>query len=266
MTPIKKIGKFLPQDNNGFIINDLSLENIDDEWQAVISKIVKAYQNHLHGKLHSIYLRGSVARGTAIKGFSDIDTFALIHSNEKIRWQKADFQEPVEQKIQEEFDFVRDIEMNIASYHSDFYNQNPRLSMIIKTQSLCIFGTDLSPTLPNFKPNQNMILNLKWLETDIEDIISKIEKGTNTLEDCQFVMKVLLRAGFELVMKREGRYTQDLYLCYSTFSKYYPAYENAMRQALIWYLNPIKDRQLLIDFLHLLGCFLINQTKENAYS
>jgi hypothetical protein len=232
----------------------------------VIDEIVAAYQIHLHEKLHSIYLRGSVARGTAIKGFSDIDTFALIHSDDNIRWKKADFQEQVEKEIQSQFDFVKEVEINISSYYFDFYDQNPRLAMMIKTQSLCVFGNDISPSLPNFKPNRDMILNLKWLEADIQEVIQKIKNETYTLEDYQFIMKVLLRSGFELVMEREGRYTQDLYLCYKTFSKYYPRFEEAMQQALIWHLNPIINPKTLIDFLDLLGHFLINQTKENVYS
>ncbi|MEM7038419.1 MAG: hypothetical protein AAF570_15650, partial [Bacteroidota bacterium] len=54
----------------------------------------------------------------------------------------------------------------------------------------------------------------------------------------QSAMKTLLRAGFELVLLDEGRYTTDLYPCYTAFARHLPAHAADMRRALEIFLRP----------------------------
>ncbi len=42
--------------------------------------------------------------------------------------------------------------MNAASFESEFYLKNPRLAMVIQTQSLCLYGNEVLKNLPNFRP------------------------------------------------------------------------------------------------------------------
>lgn len=248
---ISPIGSFLPINENGFIINNLKWENVQSDWREPLEMIIKQYQNHYKERLHSVYLRGSVARGLAMPNISDIDTFALVSSTEFIRWKKADIQPKIESSIQEQFPFIKGVEMNIASYESDFLLKNPRLAMVLKTQSLCVFGNDISKSLPDYRP-KDLCLNGQWLEEDLNDFQQKLESGTITKEDCQAIMKVIIRVGMEIVVEREGKFTNDLYLCYKTFSKYFPEKEKEMRQALEYFLNPIDDgikiNYFIIDF------------------
>ena len=261
MHTIQPIGAFLSQNSNGFIINDLSLDKLDTDWKNAVLLAVDFYKKKLGHHLHSLYLRGSVARGVAVKGVSDLDVFGLIYSKEKIRWKTVTFQNELEKTLKQQFDFIKGIDAAIASFEEDFYTRNPRLAMIIQTQSICILGESLSPTLPKFQPNREMCLNLNWLAEDISDFLKKIDQNNNTLEDCQAIMKVLIRSGFELVIDQEKRYTPDLYLSYQTFSNYFPHYQNQMRSALKWYLNPIIHPVQLKELIENLGYFLLNQTK-----
>ena len=156
-------------------------------------------------------MRGSLARGTHVDSFSDIDVFAVIYDLEG-RWEMAEWQPDLQKELQTEFSFVREVEIMMTPYFEDFYQNNPRLAMIIRTQSLCIFGNDLSETIPSFLPNKKMILNLTWLEEDLNEFLQK-EKITT--RDCQEITKILIRSGFELVMEKEQKFTTDLYLCYN---------------------------------------------------
>ena len=255
---IESIGKFLSMDNDGFIINDLRIENIQPIWNEPIAIIVQQYHEYYNEKLHSIYLRGSVSRGLAVSYVSDIDTFALIYSDDFIRWKSINKQEQIEQVIQSKFPFVSGIEMNIASFEQNFYLKNPRLAMVIQTQSLSIYGNDISNDLPKFRPT-DLCLNTKWFVNDLNDFKKKIENQTITLEDCKGVMKIIIRVGFELIVEREQQFTPDLYLCYQTFSKYYPTKEKEMRQALEYFLNPICDLQILDVFVNQFGNWLERQ-------
>lgn len=246
---IQPIGAFLSMDADGFIINDLKIENIQSIWNKPIDIIVQQYQNYYKERLHSIYLRGSVGRGLAVPYVSDMDTFALIYSDKFIRWENMKKQMEIEQIIQSKFPFVNGIEMNIASFGDNFYKKNPRLGMVIQTQSLCIYGNNISKELPKFRPT-DLCLNTKWFAEDLNEFKEKLAFKSITKTDCKAIMKLIIRVGFELVVEREQRFTPDLYLCYKCFSKYYPNKEKEMRQALDYFLNPITDLQILTAFVN----------------
>ena len=127
---------------------------------------------------------------------------------------------------------------------------------MVKTQSLCIFGNDLGETIPSFLPNKKMILNLTWLENDVNDFLQKEKINT---QDCQDITKNLIRSGFELVMEKEQKFTTDLYLCYKVFSKFFPNKENEMREMLHLYLNPITDEIYLKKVVRNLGRWMVER-------
>lgn len=252
---IKPIGRFFPQDENGFILNDTSFESISTAWRPVIEKIKNSYLEHFDKQVHSIYIRGSIPRGMQVDGFSDVDVFALLYDYEE-RWKMADWQPELQLELQKEYSFVTEVEIMLSQYFKDFYKKNPRLAMTIKTQSLCIYGKDISASLPSFFPNKEMVLNLTWLSEDVEHFLQK-EKITEV--DCQEITKVMIRSGFELVMEKEEKFTTDLYLCYQVFSKYYPKKEEEMREILYYYLNPTTDFAYLSKKIEVLGKWIIQQ-------
>jgi predicted nucleotidyltransferase len=200
-------------------------------------------------------LRGSVARGNSVDDFSDIDIFALIYDWEE-RWKMAEWQPDLQKELQTEFPFVREVEIMMTPYFEDFSQKNPRLAMIVKTQSLGIFGNDLSKTIPPFLPNEKMILHLTWLEEDVNDFL---QKEKTTTRDCQEVTKILIRSGFELVMEKEKKFTTDLYFCYHIFSKYFPEKEDEMREMLHLYLNPMEEELYLKKLVRSLGNWMVEK-------
>jgi Nucleotidyltransferase domain len=71
---ILPIGDFLPLDAEGYLVNPCRRDVIAPPWSDAVTAIQSAYLHHHADRLHSIYVRGSVARGTAREGLSDIDT------------------------------------------------------------------------------------------------------------------------------------------------------------------------------------------------
>ncbi len=168
----------------------------------------------------------------------------------------ADWQFDLQKELQSEFPFVKEVEVMLTQYFKDFYQKNPRLAMMIKTQSLCIYGEDLKEKIPSFLPNKKMIINLTWLKEDVNDFLRK-EKITQ--KDCQVITKKMIRSGFELVIEKEQKFTTDLYLCYQVFSKYFPEKENAMRELLHLYLNPIEEDFYLKKTVKEMGIWILKQ-------
>lgn len=256
---ILPIGDYLPQDENGFIINNLSLEKIDKKWQMVLKMVTRHFVEYLGEDLHGVYVRGSVARGLAVDGVSDLDMFALVKpsfSRENIRWQTADCQLKVEQDVIKIYPFVVSVEMMLATYNTEFLNS--KLAMIVKTQSLLLAGENVNTQLKLYKADASMRLNYYWLEADILNFI-KIKHTDFTLKKCSEMMKIILRTGFELVITRINKFSPDLYICYRDFSKFYPNRASEMQQVLTWFLNPILDKELLNNFINDFGNWMLKE-------
>lgn len=262
MKTIQPIGEYLTQDENGFIVNDLALNKLEKRWRDVAYYLAKAYKKYLNESVHSIYIRGSVARGLWVDGVSDLDSFVLVKPNfseKPIRWQKADFQEEVGEELLKKFPFVGDLEMMLATYTTDF--KNSRLAMIVKTQSLLVDGEDIFSELKDYKANREMCLNYRWLSEDITNFL-KINSRSFTINQCSEMMKVIIRTGFELVIEKVGRFSPDLYICYRDFSRFYPTKEAEMRQALYWYLNPILNKKELDKFVVNFGSWMETRIEQ----
>ncbi len=125
--PIQPIGTYFKNDKNGYVVNPASWDKIPLHWYPVIELVKQSYLNHLNGKLHSIYLRGSLVRGLAIDRFSDLDSFAIIYESDKY-WETAFWKNELNDFISSRYDFVKELELMLSSYHDDFFMENPRPS------------------------------------------------------------------------------------------------------------------------------------------
>lgn len=254
---IKAIGNYFPLDEQGHIFNDTSKEKIAEHWQPAIAKIIDAYQKYLTVEtIHSIYLRGSVGRGWQVDGFSDIDTFALVHSP-NLKWKTPSWIDQVDTSIENEFPFVNGVEMSLTSYATNLTQTYPQLAMLIKTQSLLLFGKQLEEQLPNYQPGIQMALHYRWIATDIETFKSKEQVSA---AEFSALMKLFLRVGFELAMPKTNRYTNDLYLCYQSFSEIYPQKAAEMKNTLLYYLNPEKALPFGNDLINDFGAWLLDES------
>lgn len=254
IVPIIPSGAFFPKTADGLILNPCSTALIDDRYLPVIEEITAAYIREEGTNLHSIYLRGSVPRGMAV-GNCDIDTFALVFS-ENDRWREPNWANDFQEKLIRQFPFLLMPEIYLSSYAPVLRSfpdaeipvgavTNPNLAMLIQTQSLCIHGSDISPLIPAYRPDESMMLNNQWLKADI----TAYAKNKNDLRVRKQVLKTLLRSGFEQVMPKIQQYTPDLYLCYSSFAFYYPEQGDVMKKALEAFLNPKAVTKVEIDWI-----------------
>jgi hypothetical protein len=255
--PILEIGSVLTTDENGFIINESSLDKIKSPWREAVEEIKQAYLDNTKDSLKSIYVRGSVAKGEAIEGISDIDTLAIITQDIDKSWIK-----PIRKTLDTKFTFSTGVEFSFLKYDELLNSDNlANYKFLIKTQSVCIYGDDISDEIENFKADiktANILIpkNLKIVfENTIKGIVNNQDKE-DIQEWCRWVMKRILRAGFVLVIDQEKVFTRDLYPSYKIFSKYYPEKEYEMRMALELAINPVDDVEVIINFINTFGFWL----------
>ena len=201
--------------------------------------------------IHSIYLRGSVAKGIAVHGISDIDLILLV-CNKFTEEDKIFLYKVLEKKVCEKFPFVNDIEMHDQTMESLLIVP---VQFMFKTQCVCIYGEDIVPDLPRFKIDMNAIAHSRSLKNDIQDTLD----GNHS---CGWIMKRIVRVGLEICMIEEQVYTRDLFPCYQIFSKYYPDWEGKMREALTLAIEPILDSEIINGILMSLGSFLIKEAER----
>lgn len=261
---IKPIGGYWQLDKEGYILNIASIDKVAEPWKTMVSEAVQIYKNIFRDKIHSIYLRGSIANGSAELNVADLDLFALIYTdvNNYVRWKSLELSTNSIQKLEKIAGYPIEADLAYSSYIENLSEINRRLAMVIKTQSICIYGEDISAGLAGFKPGKEMMLNISWLKEDLNDFLRNIEKTPNERTELvkQF-SKVLIRSGFDLVMEREEKYTTSLYYCYTSFSNIYPSREAEMRQVLEIYLNPAEVNDDLIRKLSDLANWIMNEYK-----
>ncbi len=256
---IKKIGGYLTIDAEGYIVNTTSKDLVQPLWKDAVEEIVAVYKTHYGDGLHSVYVRGSVACGAAIEGISDLDTIAIVaRPNGKIdrSWVKS-----FQMQLMAKYPFIKGVEMQISPLLG--FEKRKAQGVLIKTQSICLYGENLADLTQKMKPGSNTIQHLPRLEEEIEETLESL-KEENVSEArvkhmCSWIMKRIVRSGFELVMERSHQYTRDLYPCYEGFSKYYGDKEKEMYAALELVVCPTTDKEKIEKVILGIGGFVVKE-------
>jgi predicted nucleotidyltransferase len=258
MPNILPLGRVFETDAEGFLVNPASPDKIVPPWKEAVEAIKEAYLSHLGEAVHSIYVRGTVARGEAKEGVSDIDTFAVTTKKPEAidrSWVGA-----AQKTLKARFPFAEGIEIEFIPLDELFYEEFFPDRFLIKTQSACIYGKDLAEDIAPFRPDHE---TARHLRPDLKKVFERVKKGLSGNTDredirewCRFAMKRMLRAGFLLVMEREQAFTRDLYPSYQLFSKHFPEEEENMHRVLELALEPAEDPEEVLELVNGLGAWL----------
>ena len=262
---IQPIGTFLEKDKDGCLINNTSPEKISEPWKSAIEDVRKTYVQNLGPALHSIYLRGSSARGTAIEGISDIDTFAVCQGPpEKVptEWAPIYFRQ-----FMEKFPFANGLDLQFIHIDHLFRGVSHfSYRFIIKTLATCIHGDDLAERISKFKPSLKIAF---FYHGNLREVLNESLRNLETAEYAEqvrmwsnYALRRIIRLGFAINMERENAYTRDLYPCYQVFSKYYPEKEPEMRRALHLALNLPTEKEEISGFLREFGGWLVLESER----
>jgi hypothetical protein len=248
------IGKLHDIDADGYIQNPCIVPLKQEKYHHVVNEILAELSYKFKEHIHSLYIRGSVAKGIAIEFVSDIDLVFLC--NQSIGDEIKKDIRILLNTINKKFNFINGIEvLFITKINID----NIKTQFLLKTQCACIYGVDIIPTLKSFKINQYAFSHSNGFYQSMIDIKAELMNETNLdeiKEICTWTMKRIIRTGFETVMIKDQSYTRDLYPNYLIFSNYYPEKEADMKLALTLAINPTSDiieilkvMDSLVDFI-----------------
>jgi predicted nucleotidyltransferase len=228
---IKNIGVILRTDSEGYIEAISTDSPIAPPWDEAVKFLGNKAENIISSNFHSFYVRGSVARGTAVVGFSDLDCLLLTKTTptKKHLTQLGALSKSFIQK----FDFITKLDINTKEVSMMISEKNPVGCFMVKVMAACVSGEDIRVRLPKIKPGPRAFV-VRW---KIKEKLAEYKAPSVSIRQVHLA-KIILRAGMELVMEREQAFTRDLYPCYEMFSKYYPQYSEKMYQVLKLALFP----------------------------
>lgn len=267
MIELKRHGSYLGLDDNGFVISKSSNDLIQEKWRPIIKDTIDFYLSKFGDNLHSVYVRGSVSKGEAIEHISDLDSFCII--KEDAGEVDTPFSEDFQKVMNEKYPFCTHVEISYIA--KDKVNEPfpPRersvWAELIKTQSACVYGEDLALEIEPFEL-KDMLGHSYFIKKELADLpgyyIEDREAGEDLSELCVWITRRVVRSGYDLVMEKEGKFTRDLYLCWESFSKYYPDKADDMKAVLNLALNPSDNEEVVMQALDKICPWLVNEIEK----
>ncbi|MFI5984448.1 nucleotidyltransferase domain-containing protein [Streptomyces sp. NPDC051555] len=246
-------------DSEGFIEREGSLGRVPAPFRDVVAtartRIAEAYGQ----RLHSAYLYGSVPRGTARPGRSDLDLLLALHREPT--GEDRDTAEVLARGL--DLDFAQTDGAGILLHGKEtLLSEAERHDLGWFLACLCtpLLGADLAEHLPRYRPDA---LLARETNGDLDDVLATArERAAAARTDGElrklnrFLARRLVRTGFTLVMPRWGGWTSDLAESAEVFGGYYPGRADQMRAAAAEGLDPGPDREVLRRHLDELGPWL----------
>ncbi|ELP5727566.1 nucleotidyltransferase domain-containing protein [Vibrio vulnificus] len=208
-------------DKQGFIFNAYSPTHIQPEFKTVVDAVVAELLSQLPDHIDGIYLYGSVARGNAVAGHSDLD-ISIVLKTPISHTQRAIFQTisaaiakayPQVSKLDIDPGYLNDILTPQEKYHWQFW---------LKHCCCCIWGNDLSVQFQPYKPSLEIALALNG---DLPSFLEKMAPSFADMSEANIVKvlgKKLVRAAYYFVAEKDGSWYTDLSQCIRVAKEYYP--------------------------------------------
>ncbi len=211
-------------------------------------------------RLHSAYLYGSIPRGTAVPGVSDLDLL-IVFRDEPADADRAaasaletalDDACPQVNGVGIVFGSVAGTLSELERYDGGFF-----VACLYCTPLL---GEDLAAQLPRYRPtsllaretNGDLALVLPRWRARAAHAATDADRRTLS----RAVARRLVRTGFTLIMPRWGGWTSDLDRSARLFARYYPERAGQLRRAAVIARTPSADPAVLTMLIDDLGPWL----------
>ncbi|MGP4047119.1 nucleotidyltransferase domain-containing protein [Streptomyces sp. 2A115] len=250
-------------DAQGYIEREGSLGRVPRAFRPVVAAARERLLDVFGPRMTSAYLYGSIPRGTARVGRSDLDLLLALRE-EPTEADRADAR-TLDDALDKEFpeiDGVGTLLVSRAQVLSDLETYD--LGWFVACLCTPLLGEDLAEDLPRYRPdsllaretNGDLGLHLaRWRERIAEAGDSKEAQRPLV----RFMSRRLVRTGFTLVMPRWNGWTSDLAEMAEAFGAYYPERAAQMRQAAVLGYEPGGDPDVLHAYVENLGPWLAEE-------
>lgn len=215
--------------------------NISEDYKEFVNKTISNCKETIGPDLHSIYLCGSIPKGTAKKNFSDADfTMVLNEEPDNIEEKVSG----IKSSLLNRFNFIPKIDLLYVTV--DKVLTNPyEWGFWITIISRCIYGDDLKCRLPEINPNRDLVLALNedTSETFVNLTEKFIESGYKDLRLKKKLSRRVLIALYTFIYPYERVWIDDIYHIYKKVLLHYPQYDNLVTYFFNTYKDPSIDQK-----------------------
>ncbi|MFD3531810.1 nucleotidyltransferase [Streptomyces sp. NPDC058664] len=242
---------------DGTILREGALERV----APAFAPVVEAARARISGafgpdRLHSAYLYGSLPRGTAIPGASDLDLQLALY-DEPTAADRATAR-ALESALDRDFPVIDGVGVLLSSSRT-LLSEAERHDGGFFVACLCtpLIGPDLADELPRYRPTS---LLARETNGDLGLLLpgwrTRAAEGTDPRGLGRRVGRRLVRTGFTLVMPRWGGWTSDLDRQAAAFGGFYPERAGQMRLAVTTGRSSAPDPAVLRMLVEDLGPWL----------
>ena len=208
-------------DQHGFIRSVYSIARIQPEFKSVVDSVVHELNHRLPTQIDGIYLYGSVPRGEAIAGDSDLDVSIVL--NEPITESELQVFKQLSATIPRAYPEVAKLDIDpgylvhilkpTERYHWQFW---------LKHCCCCVWGNDRATSFRQCTPSREIALALNG---DLPVFLEQMSGSFARMNDAtvaKVLGKKLLRAAYYFIADQDGSWYTDLTQCAQVAKKYYP--------------------------------------------
>ncbi|MEU6589349.1 nucleotidyltransferase domain-containing protein [Streptomyces sp. NPDC046881] len=247
-------------DAQGLLAREGSLARVQPAFRPVVAAVRDRLPAVFGARLHSAYLYGSIPRGTARVGRSDLDLLIAL------REEPADADRAAVQALGEALDQeFRQIDGvgTLLCGRERLLSDLERYDLGWFVACLCtpLLGEDLAAHLPRYRPDSLLARETngdlgRWLPRWRERIARAEDTEEARRPLVRFMSRHLVRTAFTLVMPRWQGWTSDLREMAEVFGAYYPERAAKLRTAAAYGYEPVGDPQVLRSYVDDLGPWL----------
>jgi hypothetical protein len=224
-------------DSTGHFVREGDMARVAPVFRPVVAAVrARLPEVFGPGRLHSAYLYGSIPRGTAEPGVSDLDVLvALRHEPDDADRAAAT---ALGAALDAEFACI-DGAAPLVFGVDRLLSERERYDMgwFVACLTTPLLGPDLAALLPRYRPTSLLARETNGtLARDLPDLAARVTAALGAGEAerralCRSLARRLVRTGFTLVMPRWGGWTSDLDRMAEVAGAYYPCRAAQLRDA-----------------------------------
>lgn len=254
-------------DSQGYFEREGSLGRVRDAFRPAVAgardRVAQVFDKHLD----SAYLYGSVPRGAARVGRSDLDLLLVLRA-EPTPDDRA-HADALATAVDGEFPEIDGVGVLLTS-RARVLSELETYDLGWFVACLCtpLLGEDLAEFLPRYRPDSRLA---RETNGDLALFLPRWRTQATAAGDDTDALRALVRraarhlvrTGFTLVMPRWGGWTSDLTDMAEAFGRYYPEHAERMRAAAVMAYDPVADanalREALREYTDVIGPWLAEE-------